>query len=477
MDKKSIYNQSSFGLLALGVILFASSQLTHGIAIIAWFSLVPFLIFLARSTGKYSKIQFALALFTAWSVAVLKIVSAPIPVAMIFLYSLPLTLFQLPSYYLWVKFRNRRYSLLLLPALLTLTEWLQYSFTPFGSWGAMAYTQINQPEIAQSLSIFGLAGLSFLIYLVNVTIVSFILDKKYSSKKYYLPFAILIIVFIYGSLRISVYKSTSHHTIIAAAVSTDSDVNGIPLPDSTETALDKALLFDRTRTAATSGAKLIVWNEASLCVLPKGEKNFVQELSALTKELKISLVAAYVVPVSTNPLKYNNKFLMFDSCGNTISQYHKHEPVPGEPATKGKEPFRSFDINGYKLSGAICYDYDFPYIARKIANQHADIVAVPSSDWRGIDPIHTQMAAFRAIEQGHAIIRSTRYGLSAFITPVGEISASLSYFDSYDKVLISHIPTQKLSTFYAFAGDYVCWLMLIYLLVFFVINQKRKLNS
>ncbi len=26
----------------------------------------------------------------------------------------------------------------------------------------------------------------------------------------------------------------------------------------------------------------------------------------------------------------------------------------------------------------------------------ADIVAIPSSDWRGIDPLHTKMAAFRA---------------------------------------------------------------------------------
>lgn len=477
MDKKTFFKLPSFWLLLTGILLFASSHLTHGIAITAWFSLVPFLIFLRINTNRFSKIQFVFALFVAWSFAVLKIVSAPIPYAMIFLYSIPLTVFQLPGYFLWMRFRNRKFGLFLLPALLTLTEWIQYSFTPFGSWGAMAYTQITQSEITQSLSLFGIAGLSFLIYLVNVTIVGFILDKKFNSPFYYLPFVAVVAIFIYGSVRISVYNSASHNSIVAAAVSTDSDVSGVPLPGPDEIAVDKATLFSRTRTAAKAGAKLIVWNEASLCVFPNTEKTFENELSMLSKDLKINLVAAYVVPVSTNPIKYKNKFLIFDSCGNTISQYHKHEPVPGEPSNKGKEPFQSFNLNGYKLSGAICYDYDFPYIARGIAQQGADIVAVPSSDWRGIDPIHSQMAAFRAIEQGHAIIRSTRYGLSAFITPVGQISASLSYFDSKDKILVSHIPTQKLPTFYAFAGDYVCWLLLIYLLLFFVIKQKQTLNS
>ena len=98
----------------------------------------------------------------------------------------------------------------------------------------------------------------------------------------------------------------------------------------------------------------------------------------------------------------------------------KHQPVPGEPAVKGTEAITSTSHFKSNIGGAICYDYDFPYLARQNANAGVDILALPSSDWRGIDPLHTRMAAFRAIEQGHSIIRSTRFGLSAAINPYGE---------------------------------------------------------
>jgi apolipoprotein N-acyltransferase len=69
------------------------------------------------------------------------------------------------------------------------------------------------------------------------------------------------------------------------------------------------------------------------------------------------------------------------------------------------------------MSGALCYDYDFPALAAQHGSLGVDLVALPSSDWRGIDPIHTQMAAVRAIEQGVSIVRSTVlstvYGLRA----------------------------------------------------------------
>ena len=104
-----------------------------------------------------------------------------------------------------------------------------------------------------------------------------------------------------------------------------------------------------------------------------------------------------------------------------VYSYLKHEPVPGEPAVKGREKLEVTTIGGINLGGAICYDYDFPYLAREYGKIGADIVALPSSDWRGIDPLHTRMAAFRALEQGHSILRSTRFGLSAAITPYGEI--------------------------------------------------------
>ena len=226
--------------------------------------------------------------------------------------------------------------------------------------------------------------------------------------------------------------------------------------------------------AANSNAQFIVWNEAAVFILPEDEAKWQADLSAMVAQLKISLVASYVVPISITPLKYENKYLYINSTGTIDYTYHKHQPVPGEPSAKGKEPLKVFDIAGTKVSGAICYDYDFPYLAREIGQLKADIVAIPSSDWKGIDPLHSQMAAFRAIEQGHSIVRSTRFGLSAAITPYGEMVAQMSSFDENDKIMMAELPVKGVSTVYSVIGDAFIYLCMGFILVLFFNYAFKK---
>jgi apolipoprotein N-acyltransferase len=82
-----------------------------------------------------------------------------------------------------------------------------------------------------------------------------------------------------------------------------------------------------------------------------------------------------------------------------------------------------------------------------------DVVALPSSDWRAIDPIHSQMAALGAIAGGFSVIRSTRFGLSAIIDPLGRIRAWHSSFEGGAPVLIAEVPRHHLDTVYARVGD------------------------
>jgi len=62
---------------------------------------------------------------------------------------------------------------------------------------------------------------------------------------------------------------------------------------------------------------------------------------------------------------------------------------------------------------AICYDTDFPGLMAQAGAQQAKIVLSPASDWRTIDPRHTQIASFRAAEQGFNLVRQANGGLSA----------------------------------------------------------------
>jgi apolipoprotein N-acyltransferase len=236
-------------------------------------------------------------------------------------------------------------------------------------------------------------------------------------------------------------------------------------------------LFERTKRAANNHAQLIVWNEAAVFILPEDEAKWQTALSTLVAELKISLVASYVVPISISPLKYENKYLYINSTGAIDYTYHKHQPVPGEPSEKGKEPLKVFNIASTKVSGAICYDYDFPYLAKEIGQLKADIVAIPSSDWLGIDPLHSQMAAFRAIEQGHSIIRSTRFGLSAAISPYGEMVAQMSSFNKNNKIMIAELPVKGVATVYSVIGDTFIYLCMGFVIFFFISIRQDKAQT
>ncbi len=458
--------------LAFGILTITAANMTFSIDLAGWISCVPFLLYLRQTNGIKSRLLFLAALIIAWSVCTIKIVSPPMPLLMAFLYSFPIALIQLPGYLAWDKFKDREWAILLFPSVMVIMEWVQYTFTPLASWGVAAYTQSNSLDIMQAVSLFGMAGLSFLVYWVNISIAEMISKKKSSQETLPLPFAVLVLFIIFGALRYDLSKSKGWDTIKVAAVGTDSEVKGFPLPSKEINEKVKLNLFRRTAVAANAGARLIVWNEASTFVMPEEENAWRDSLSALSGRLKTPLVAAFVVPLSESPVKYKNYYLFFDAEGKLLKTYNKHQPVPGEPAVKGTEPLEVFDIAGVRTGAVICYDYDFPYLAKGYGKLQADLVADPSSDWRGIDPLHSRMAAFRAVEQGHSIIRSTRFGLSAAITPFGEFSAQLSSYDNSDKVMWANLPAKGVKTIYSVIGDVFVYLCIgfVVLYVFF----KRK---
>ena len=455
-------------LLLTGVALIAGTHMRFNIGILAWVSSVPFLLYLDRTSGFKSRFFFGLALFLAWSLCVLKITTDPLPVAMIPMFSIPLALIQMPGYLIWAKFRKKKWSALLFPAVMVVLEWIQYTLTPLGSWGAAAYTQADHSVLLQAVSLFGLAGLGFVIYYVNSALAEVIINPTGFAKKLAPLSIVLAAILVFGSLRLDIYKSSGRNQIKVAAVGTDSDVNGLPLPSTEIRRSNQAGLMDRTKMAAAAGAKLVVWNEASTAILPGEEAEWNRKLSALANEQDITLVAAYVVPISESPFRFENKYLMFKPDGSLGYTYNKHEPVPGEPSLKGKEVIETIPMEGMELGGAICYDYDFPYLAKAFGRKDADIVAVPSSDWRGIDPIHTKMAALRSIEQGHSILRSTRFGLSAAISPTGEFNAQMSSFDTNDRVMIANLPGNKIFTVYSLIGDLFVYVCIAFILIFLV---------
>ena len=470
----NVYKINPLWYLGIGVATMALTHMTFSIEVMAWVSCVPFLIYLSLTQGWKSRLTFFIALVLAWSLVVTKIISDPIPLLLVFLYSIPISLFHLPGYLIWSKFKDQKYALFLFPVIMIIMEWVQYTFTPLASWGVVGYTMHDNVSLIQSVSLFGLAGLSFLIYWVNVSIADIIIKRKITISTFQLPLIILFLLIAFGSIRYDMSKANGIDTITVAAVGTDSTASGLPLPNKERNEQVKTALFKRTRTAANGGAKIIAWNEAAIFIMPEDENEWINSIKELAAELNVTLVASYVSPISQTPLRYENKYQFIDSSGNITHAYLKHQPVPGEPAVQGKSPLKVVDITGMKIGAAICYDYDFPYLAKGYGELGADLVIVPSSDWRGIDPVHTEMAAFRAVEQGHSVLRSTRFGLSAAITPYGEMVSQMSSFDKNDKIMYAQLSVKGVTTLYSIIQDSFVYLCIGFLLSFILITVRSK---
>ena len=442
--------------LALGALLLVASQMRFGLGVFAWIAPVPWLRYLRVTTGWKSRVGFGGALFAAWTLATLKIITAPLLPVFSVLFSLPMALALGLPFAGWAFVRRRLgedAATLAFPALMVAGEWVLHGLLPFGTWGSAANTQVDQLALLQLGSVTGMHGVSFLVY-ASAVLERLLGDARASARKPAMVTATAVIgALAFGQARLTAASAETVPTRLVAAIGTDSTVGSEPdLPDAARLAADEQGLVRRTEQAARSGAELVVWNEAATMVHPEDEDAWIRRIQELATRLSIDLVAAYVVPLQVEPVFYENKYVFVRRDGTIDHAYFKHQPVPGESAVKGTDPMpRTTDAYG-TLGGAICYDYDFPRIA--LANAGVDLVALPSSDWRGIDPIHTQMAALRAIENGHSIVRSTRFGLSAGIDPWGRIRGWLSAHDGDNRVLVVSLPQRGVTTIYGRLGDW-----------------------
>ncbi len=457
-------------LLTLAAALIGATHMRFGFGVLIFLEAIPVLFYLDRTSGWRSKVLLFGFLLLGWSLATLKIVTAPLPWFIAVGYGLPLATSRFGSYLAFTSFPKSKKAQWVFPTFMVMGEWLQSSLTPFGSWGSAANTQINNIVWLQIISIGGLWILSYIIYFITYQIYEGIRDGFSKSQLVKIAVPILLLS-LFGTTRLTLAENTEYESLTIAAVGTNSRIGGPDLPSSEERRNNRVKIFERMRKAGEAGSELVVWTEAATGLLPDEEADFQAEVADLTDSLNITAMVSYVVLLSTEPFFYDNKYIIVDSLGSIRSTYLKHEPVPGEPCTKGIEPHTLYNMNGVNLGGAICYDFDFPALGREISQLGADLVAVPSSDWRGIDPIHTQMAAMRAIEGGFSLIRSTRWGLSATVDPYGRVIGQLSDFNSDEKILISNVPKKGKRTIYSLLGDWVI-LLGLFLLVYEIWKTK-----
>ncbi len=305
-------------------------------------------------------------------------------------------------------------------------------------WFLLGYTQWRYESIIQIVSLFGVSFLSFAIALNGALIGTMRpRERNFSSEILRLIPSALLFLFIFAYGKISLKNKVSSGEKIRVVLLQ-------PSIDFYKKWDEKYRIWIEDRLRALLGrvkrADLIIWPENAL---PGqiDEKKYVLWFGDIYAALKAeSIVGA----VSQFDEKHVSAFLIGEK-GKMISAYHKRKLVPfGEfvplRSLLGKfikpigelgefEPGALkqdlFSVKGAKIGVLICYESIFPYLAQGDAEKGADVFVNITNDGWYLDTAapyqHFIVNIFRAVENRKPLLRAANNGISAYISPWGEI--------------------------------------------------------
>ena len=473
---------ASWAALALILLLFANGRNT--IAVAAWLAPIFLLRFVRSTTPR-------LGLPVAWLLLAGAFVfqfrgMVPIPGIWYLVLAAVYGLVETVPFVLdrFVAHRIGSFtSTLVLPCGWVMTEYLVAKFTPYGSWGAAAYSQHENLALLQIVSITGLYGVSFLIAWF-AAVCNWAWERRFEWHEirhgvaWFVAVALAVLFF--GGARLALTPPESPSVRVASL--TKPDIELFSNPEVARRAMIGAITADeledirrlaesinddlmlRAEREALAGARVVFWGEANAFALKDDEPSFIHQGVELARNRSIYLGMAIGIwsPEGSSP--FENKIVLIDPNGDVAWESLKAIPVPGpEAAMSARDDGRikMIETPYGRISSVICFDMDFPELLKQAGRQHTDLLLVPSNDWKEIDPWHSEMARFRAIEQGFNLVRHASNGLSIATDYQGRVLSRMDHFTTADRVLISEVPTRGVDTVYSRIGDLFAWLCVI----------------
>jgi apolipoprotein N-acyltransferase len=454
-------------LLALGFVLGILSANRWSIPELAWVSLAPWLAHAATQRARRDRVELALTVLAGTVVGTAKVNTPPIPMAMALVFALPAAvtvMLGLLAYSAFVRRLGWQRATVAFAAVSALSDWLTFTGSPLGTWNMAVNTQLDNVALLQLLALGGPSAHSWLFALSNAVVALAIAAPRDVSRR--APTlavgALVIAAYGYGLARME--GAQAGPSVRAAAVWTDVGPSAAGLPDEATLRRNEDALFARSSLAVSRGASLVAWNEAATLLAPSDEPALIERGRSFARARRVDFVMAYAVLLSRAPLRFDNQYRWFSPDGTELERYRKHHPVPGEGSVAGTDPLRAHDRPYGRSAGAICYDFDFPAFGRALGRLGVGIAVVSSSDWRGVDPSHGQVARMRAIEGGFSVLRPARHATNFGFDAFGRALAAAPAQGASDHVLVLDLPTAHVATPYLRFGDWPAALALIALM-------------
>jgi apolipoprotein N-acyltransferase len=334
-------------------------------------------------------------------------------------------------------------------------EYLNATASPHGTWGNLAYTQMDcLPEI-QIAAITGIWGISFIVFLFAGTVAALLSGVGKPGQRR--AVAITAGFVVCAALALGTWRVRSNPPAQSVAVTLIAkDVPMSVYLGSEEQALrllgEYAAEIPRTTPA---GTQVVVLPEK----IGRISETALAEVDSLYSSTASATGAAIVLGlVRKTPSGAFNSSRLYSPDGKLEANYDKHHLIPGvEPEKPGDKRVVLDEPSGH-WGLQICKDMDFPKLSREYAAEGANLLLVPAWDFNLDGWLHARMALLRAVENGFALARSARNGLLTLSDNRGRILAEAATAPDRIVSVTGQVTVSRERTFYARTGDWFAWL-------------------
>jgi apolipoprotein N-acyltransferase len=408
---------------------------------------------------------------------------------------------------IWTKDTSR---VIALAAALTISEWLRGHVLTGFPWNAFGYALTEPLALAQTASLVGLWGLTFLSVAIFASPAVLIDGRSLGRKPWIAPalaLALLVAMGIFGGIRLSLQPTTTVANVKLRIMQPNLQQDVRFNYSAKAEVMQKYLtLSDRASGPESTGvrdASILIWPESAFPFFLTREADAMAQIADLLPKGTVLItgsVRAPELPPGARITRAYNSIYVIDHDGSVLSVYDKLHLVPfGEylpfqdwmerlgfvQLTKVQGGFipgtrrRTLQIpNAPRALPLICYEAIFPGSVAARDERPGWIVNLTNDGWFGISTgpyQHLQQARLRAIEEGLPLVRAANTGISAVIDPVGRIVARLGL--GIEGVLDSGLPAAISPTVYARTGDVPAGIMIAAALIFVIRPRASKRTS
>ncbi len=398
-------------------------------------------------------------------------------------------------------FRYPNLKFFLIPVSWVFLEFLKARvFTGF-PWALIGYSLYKVLPLIQISDITGVYGVSFLVILAGEFLheIHFAIMKKPISSgiifSFLFTFIFTALSYLYGTQRISEIKEVINNSekkrISLIQGNFEQDIKWSP----EYTELTMSVYLSLYRESVENGAEMIVWPETAVPFFYQHDRRYKDLMRNLVINSSTALI--FGSPAYTRHKKgisYHNRIYLINRDGKEF-YYDKLHLVPfGEyiplkkifkfakrfvSAMGDMDPGREIKLlpyDGHLIGGYICYEAIFPELVRLFKKMGAEIfVNITNDAWFGKTSApyqHISMAAFRSVENRVWTARCANTGVSALITPYGEIKNPTPIFKR--TAISGEVNFLNIPTFYSRNGDVFAWLCVFLTLFFLTLNLIQR---